>query len=497
MKKTRASSVFLLIVILAAAVFALSCAEKTAPPNSGENENEIQGGANAAKTEEIPNLPDKTYGGRVINIATPSETLWGNEAICPESETGDLVDDATFRRNKTVEDLFDVTLTQLEIPFLTFEAKIKNSVKAGDKMFDFAFPRLSNAVVLAADGYLCDLNTTPCIDPNRSWWDYAIVRDLPLKGKIFFLAGDINMYAYDGTFVVAFNKNIHQQIGLENLYDIVIEGKWTIDKLDEVMRTAKRDLDGDGKMTFDDQFGMYANDVHLVISLLSAFDCTIFDKVSDFEIVFDITRPKFVVAIEKINRLLNEGDAVFDGTNSAKWKLPSGEWNYAQKVFSDGRALFMHQVLDTARMNRGMEDDFGLLPVPKFDESQIEYYSPVNDGVYVLAVTTSLPAEDAEMVGGIIEAMAYEGKRQILPAYYDKTLVYKNTRDEESRQMLDIVFSQRKYSLDETYNFGGMKEKVYLMVRGNKNESASLSEKNEASVQKAIDNLMEKYAELD
>ena len=469
--------------------------------NGGVNE-EINGqdGANSGpETDARPELPDKTYSGRVIKIAAASETLWGNELICPEAEDGDLVNDATFRRNRTVEALFDVNLTQVDINFLAFETQFKNSVLAGDNMFDFAFPRLSHAITLAAGGFLVDLNGVPYINHEQDWWDSAIVRGLSLAGKNFSLAGDINMYAYDGTFVMAFNKNLHRQLGLENLYDLVNSGKWTVDKLDNIMRAAVLDLDGDGVMTFDDQFGMYLNDIHAVISFLTAFDCNAFEKTagSGAEIIFDVTRDKFVAAIEKINRLINDGDAVFNPTNSSRWRLPSSEWNYAQRVFSDGRSLFMHQVLDTARMNRGMEDDFGLLPVPKFDESQKEYYSPVIDGVYVLSAPTSLPSENAEMIGGIIEAMAYEGRKQILPAYYDLTLVYKNTRDEESEQMLDIIFSQRKYSLDEAYNFGGMKDRLVDLVRKNSSDLGSLSERYAAAVQKDIDKLFEQYAALD
>ena len=470
--------------------------EDVRQPEDGGAKTDAQTDGAAADAGILPELPDKTYGGRVIKIAAASETLWGNELICPEEETGDLVDDATLRRNRTVEDILDVNLTQVDINFLVFERDFKNSVMAGDAMFDFAFPRLSHAIPLAAGGYLLDLNGVPYINHEMDWWDSAIVRGLSLAGKNFSLAGDINMYAYDGTFVMAFNKNLHRQLGLENLYDLVNAGKWTADKLDSIMREAVLDLDGDGVMTFDDQFGMYLNDVHAVISFLTAFDCNVFEKTSGSGIVFDVTRDKFVTSIGKINRLINDGDTVFNATNPARWKVPSSEWNYAQRVFSDGRTLFMHQVLDTARMNRSMEDDFGLLPVPKFDEAQKEYYSPVIDGVYVLSAPTSMPSENAEMVGGVIEAMAYEGRKQILPAYYDLTLVYKNTRDEESEQMLDIIFSERKYSLDEAYNFGGMKEKLIDLVRKNSGDLGSLSEKNAEKIQSDIDKLFEQYSDL-
>ena len=79
---------------------------------------------------------------------------------------------------------------------------------------------------------------------------------------------------------------------------------------------------------------------------------------------------------------------------------------------------------------------------------------------------------------------------------YDITLLRKNTRDAESADMLDIIFRQRKYAVDMTYNFGDMLSKVYAMVNKNRNESASLYEKNADKVQKAIDQLFEKYAAM-
>ena len=465
-------------------------AEEGAPALTGQTTPEETESATEAKR---PDIPENDFGGREITIAVPIETLWGYDTVCPEAESGEPVYDATYRRNKIVEQRYNVNLRQTDIPYMNFDKMVKNSISAGDNAYDIVFPRLYQAISLAPDGNLYDLNKIPYIDSSNAWWDATIVRDCSLGGRAFFLAGDIHMYAYDGTFVLYFNKPMHKNYGLENLYQLVSDGKWTVDKFDETMRAAAADLNGDGKIDFDDRFGVFTWD-HITAALLTSCNSNIFEKISETEIIFNMGNQKFSDVIDKINHLMNDGDAVFNGYNTAKWKTPSDEWGYAAKLFTEDRALFMCEVVDITRRYRFMESDFGILPFPKYDEAQNGYYSLVSGDVIVAAVPSSMTETDAEMIGSVIEDMAYEGRNYILPAYYDITLLRKNTRDEESAAMLDIIFRQRKYAVDMTYNFDTMLNRVYTMVNQNKNESASMYEKYAGKVQTAIDKLLDKYA---
>ena len=491
----------ILSLVIIASSLLLSCNSKNpdaplttteSPPQSPQESAEDIPAETAPEVR--PDIPAGDFGGRKIIIAVPTETLWGYDTVCPETETGEPVFDASYRRNKIIEDRYNVNLEQLDIVYSQFEKTAKNSVLAEDKMFDFAFPRMTQALSLAADGFLYDLRELPYIDSSNAWWDYTIVRDCSLAGKAFFLAGDINMYAYDGTIVLFFNKVMQTNYQIENLYQLVLDGKWTIDKFDEIMRVAIADLNGDGMMTFDDSFGLYTPHDVVTLSLLTGAYSNIFEKTSETEIIFNMGSEKFSNVIDKINLFMNYGEGVFNPANS-KWKVPSDEWGYASKLFTEDRAFFMCEVVDCARRYRFMESDFGILPFPKYDESQKEYYSLVSSDVLAVGVPASMADADAELVGSLIEDMAYEGRKYILPAYYDITLLRKNTRDEESASMLDIIFKQRKYAVDMTYNFGDMRGKVYAMVNQNKNEVASLYEKNADKVQIAIDKLLEKYSQ--
>ena len=49
--------------------------------------------------------------------------------------------------------------------------------------------------------------------------------------------------------------------------------------------------------------------------------------------------------------------------------------------------------------------------------------------------------------------------KRVIPAYYDVQLKTKIARDDESSEMLDIIFAGRKYDLGSIYDWGGLTSK--------------------------------------
>ena len=69
------------------------------------------------------------------------------------------------------------------------------------------------------------------------------------------------------------------------------------------------------------------------------------------------------------------------------------------------------------------------------------------------------------MTGTILEALAYYGYTIVKPAYYDKTLVGQSTRDDESAEMLDIIFSTLSFDFGYYYQVGSYNSQLIFMVR--------------------------------
>ena len=55
----------------------------------------------------------------------------------------------------------------------------------------------------------------------------------------------------------------------------------------------------------------------------------------------------------------------------------------------------------------------------------------------------------------MLEELAYQGLQLLTPAFYDQTLVGRYVRDEESAEMLDIIFATHVYDLGSYYKIGG------------------------------------------
>jgi hypothetical protein len=136
-----------------------------------------------------------------------------------------------------------------------------------------------------------------------------------------------------------------------------------------------------------------------------------------------------------------------------------------------------------------MEDDFGILPLPKYNETQERYYSDVNSYTgAMLGVPKS--ATDPERTSIILEALAAESRYTLFPVYYDLTLQRKYTRDEESAAMLDIIFTTTVYDSGAAYNFASIWNTMSDICGKEDRNFASFAEKNEGRVQNAIEKIV-------
>ena len=175
-----------------------------------------------------------------------------------------------------------------------------------------------------------------------------------------------------------------------------------------------------------------------------------------------------------------------------------GEQDYTDKMvemFQGDRALMMWIRLRDVEDLRSMEADFGILPMPKYEESDNSYRSAVNSYVGTM---TCIPQTnyDPDMTGYFIEALALESHYTVIPEYYNINLQGKISRDEESREMLDLIFSNRHYDLGEIYDPGNFANTLIFMTMDGKRDIASLWAKQEKSVTRNLEKLLEKFGDL-
>jgi len=165
----------------------------------------------------------------------------------------------------------------------------------------------------------------------------------------------------------------------------------------------------------------------------------------------------------------------------------------AHNMFIEDRALFLALTMGTVSKLRDMNTDFGLIPYPKWDETQEAYGSTVQDGATVFLVPQTI--DDPEFVGIITEAMAAESYKTVVPAYYDVVLKTKSSRDEESARMIDLIRDTVKIDFGYIHStaLNGAGHLFVNQVREGTSNIASAFKSIEKAAQKKLDEIVEFY----
>jgi len=463
--------------------------------NTGNNQSEAENKQEAKLPP--PELPEIDLQGADFVIMSSEAwglPLWEQRDIYAAEETGDTVNDAVYKRNSIIDERYNCTIVEQKVKLEDITSKIKRFVSAGDSSLDAATIRLKQFSELVPTNNLVEFKRLTYIDTSKQWWDQNSVNDLSIAGKIFGVASDMTLMDKQSTCALAYGKKMQVDFAIENLYQLVDEGKWTLDKLLELAKLVSVDVDGNGIMDDKDAYGLlYGRDS--MTSFLSGSGEFVGGKDANDLPILTLNTPKALEVLDKLYDILYDERYCF---HVMKFFDAQGT-NYTDGMsvmFQDNRALFMWVRMADIESLRSMSTDFGILPIPKYDEKQEKYIQTVNPWV---GVVTSVPQSAASFENSsvILEAMAYESKYILQPAYYDVMLNTKIARDEESSKMLDIIFANRRYDIGDVFDFGGLGNDVIFMTMTFDRNIVSTYEKKEAKALLAIEKLIENIQALD
>ncbi|MCL1792964.1 MAG: hypothetical protein FWG34_03755 [Oscillospiraceae bacterium] len=492
---------FLLLISFLAIVFfaAVSCGNAKSDGETEKNSNQMDDSGNngenprqGAQNARIspPDLPAANLGGADFVIMTSEAwgiPVWAQNDIYAEQENGETINDAVYRRNSIIEERYNCRIRELQALIDSMPAQIKTLVAAGDSSVDAATIRLMHLKSLAPGNNLVEFKRLAYIDVSNPWWDQNCVKDLSIAGKIFGVASDMTVMDNKSTCAVVFNKKMQADFSIENLYSLVEGGKWTIDKLLELLKLVSIDLDGNGIMDHNDAYGLiYQRDT--LASFLSGCGEFVAGKDENDLPVLTLNTPKAIEVLDKLFDILY--DEIYCLHTKRFDNLGKDGYAMMNEMFQDDRALFLWIRMADVENLRTMETDFGILPIPKYNEQQKKHMQTVNPWT---GVVTTVPqsAANIENSSVILEAMAYESKYILQPAYYDVMLNAKLARDEESNRMLDIIFGNRTYDIGDVFDFNSLGSDLIFMTMTYDRNIASMYEKKEAKAISDIEELVE------
>ena len=483
-KRTTAAILTLLTLI----PLLISCAsdDGTSAQTAANDTTAANAETTAAETELVPDL-DVDYDGAEVHLLIPNWSLYEHYYIA-EEQNGDVLNDAIFDRKLATEEALNVKIKETMIGDASkaginqIHPKIKESVLTGSGDYDLAMTHcITHLINITTEKLVLDWNSIGNVNFDNPWWNSMMNETMSVNGKLLFAASD---YIIPDPNAILFNKEILEAYSLESPYDYVYDGKWTWDKLTEMSRKVSKDLNGDGKYDGSDEYGYFAESTWLAISVMYA--CDQFMLKDDGEhMVLDINNEKMVKIVEMYYDLCL-------GSPSSLVKKASQMTDAEKNLFDNGQALFHLCSLNKVKQKRELEIDFGILPYAKYDEAQDEYIS--NNWAGLMCIPIDAP--DPDMTGAVSEYLAYESRKKVMPIYYDALLNTKFARDEESKDMLDIIFSNSAYDIGLCYsNFNRLLYTLVYTIDEKTRDFASYYAKEEASVQASYDSVFAVYYE--
>lgn len=435
-------------------------------------------------------LPEADYGGYNFRMFLRDDAIvnWLGDMYV-ETMTGEVVDDAVYTRNRTVGEKFNVTFsyTLSDMSDSNGGVSAATTILAGDDAYDIVVPHARLMFTnYAKQHLLLDWNTDLLyVDLDKPWWDQDAKENLAIYDKLYAMIGDISWQSLAATNCMLFNMRLFDNYSLDYPYQTVLNGDWTFDKFEEIAKTTASDLNGDGIISQEtDQFGYVTYQWIGPIQVLYTSGGRIMQKDSDGNPTLTINTERNINVYERYFNLLDNDASFCQGNVNDSIFID-------REIFREGRSAFIDMNLKIVIEMRDMQDDYGIIPWPKFDDTVDKYYTNVDAGTNIIGVPVT--NTDPERTSVILEALCAEGYREVIPAYYEVALQGKYSRDDVSAQMLDIIRSDRVFDLGY-YNstLSGTFDSIgYYLVTDPNHDFASFYAKNETAVLTAMEKTLD------
>ena len=478
----------ILAVLLAAfaVVSAFSCSKddvKTDSPKQDVTDVAGQSGGegklDAAFYEQ--DISTESYDGYEFRILTRKG---GAKDQSLEEDSEDLVESATYRRNKIVEERFGITITATEASG-DYQTDALNSILAGDDAYDLIFAHSRAAFVYAVQGAAYNVNDISTIHLDKPWWSKDLQNSCDINGYLYVLDGDITVQGLGCAMAMFFNKAIFDELGFDYPYEMVKDGEWTFDEFAYLAKKGGADLNGNGVIEPEhDRFGFATSDWDAPINILYAGGQKIYDKNEEGFLELTLYSNKTVDIYDEFFSLMDNEACYIVPTEGAKYT--------GTNHFTSGRAMMYAALLVSSEGFRAMDDDFGIIPYPKFDEED-EYTTAVNGTAHLGLIPITVT--DVERTGAIIEALCAYGSREVIPAFYEVSLKTKDARDDESEEMMDIIKDSIIYDIG--YVSGGRFQSAGRELFYNNADFASYYAENEGNALKNLADFNRDYGHME
>lgn len=373
--------------------------------------------AKAEAQASLDKISVRDFGGISIFIASTAP-----ETFAPSSVEGD-VSEARYIRQKMVEDKLNTSILTISGTTDKIFEDLRVSEKAGTYYADIISVPLGQLGRFIASGLLLRVNSLPFLDLRAEWFDADAMKQATAgQNSAYTVLGDANIEV-GKLYSVLWNKDLSATVSAGNLYKLTYNGVWTWDYMLTCARAMANVDNG--------VYGLTSSTT--ADSFMSAFYAASGEKLllpsSDGALAASFGTDRAQAVVDKLSKFFAADAGLLGSTTEIPGMLGT-------TTFYEGNAAFMVTPLETLEWFKNMKKNWGVLPLPKYDEAQDNYYAYIDRNA--LSVSTPAGNKNIEAAGVFISAFYAATGNLVTDAFYTHLIKYV-IRDSESLNMIDII----------------------------------------------------------
>ena len=427
------------------------------------------------------------FGCYEIRFLNQEDDFWtgANHILDYDAETGEAVEDAVYLRNREAEEKMNFKIMVEKSDITTMRSTLNKVVSAGEDAYDVVYLPLFHGGSTFGSENVLNLKTVNTLQLDQPWWNQSFIETATLQDDVLYTTIDyVNLMGYSYANILCFNKDMMRNLAFdESPYDLVRSGDWTYDAMLSYMKSAVNmgsQTDFTADLSGNAVYGFACQHEEGPLMLMQGSG----------SYLVSVNEDRIPVLEEDLTRLSNVCDKLTAMLSQPGYcVMINVEGHQGIDYFLNGRALFYHASLGqcgSARF-RGMEQEFGILPAPKYDESQDRYFTNLSQ--YTFGMNIPVTAQDPNRTGSIMDYLAFLSYYDVIPVLQE-SLCYKGIRDEDSIEMMNLVLETEVVDLTTAAGIANeqMTNICKNIVQG-KLQFASYMEKQRKTIEKKINKL--------
>lgn len=430
-----------LLLLLLSAAFLLTCFGGCQKQPNGTDTESGADSVTEPSTEGPYELPISNLDGAVISVLTPANKEWQcnpiSSALIPE-----VVAEAMATRNNFVQNAYNCELRYIVKPgnATAFSEAMSVEMQTQDGAYDIVFT--DYWWNLEIHGYFKNLMDYDEVALDQPWYLQGWNENATIKGHLTGAVGYFSTQTMSQTAAVFYNKDTYNSLFDRSLYEYVTAGQWDLATMMEMASIAQIDMNGGGM----DADGVDSTDKYGIVltraggrSLFYTAGAELFSVNEAGEPYYNYNTARNVDIFDKIKTLFNQ-----------EYLDYQVDYLAAEKIFSQGRALFALHSLDSGLAYRLVDGlNYGMIPFPKYDLTQTEYISD-NQGCCYTAIPVT--ADNGKNSAIILNALHYYSYQFVKPVFFDTLLKVQVIKDPDASAMVDLVTNNIQVDFGFIYN---------------------------------------------